>query len=407
MIQVWTDSEGEELRPCGVLDRLDNSQTTFAYTPALAEFKAVSLTMPVRTKSWDWNGGVAPIFDMNLPEGALRERLTRRFAKATGRFDDLDLLSVVGRTQIGRIRYSGMADSLDQAVPFQSVDEILRARRSDGLYDYLLEQFARHSGIAGVQPKVLIQDSQKLSFSKSRQSSSILGATHIVKMWDQADYPQLAANEYFCLTAARRLGFDVPLFELSDTGDALVVERFDIGKNGWRGFEDFCVLNGLNARRKYDGSIETSLFKRLMQFVDPTHVVADTKTLFKLLVLNCAIKNGDAHLKNFGLVYDNLAGPVKLAPIYDLVTTIAYLPADQMALTLDGTTRWPSRKRLMDFGRRRAYCSTQEITAYFDAIAQTLMDLRSEVSAWFDASPNPEIGSAMIRQWEAWALAID
>jgi serine/threonine-protein kinase HipA len=228
MIQVWTHGENASFGQCGALDRHSGSQTSFAYTPGLTPTDAVSVTMPTRVKSWDWAGGLAPIFEMNLPEGTLRDRLQRRFAKATGHFDDLDLLSIVGRAQIGRIRYSGIAEALDESVPFQSVDEILGAKRADGLYDYLLEQFAPHSGIAGVQPKVLVRDSQKLSFARSGKSPSIMGATHIVKMWDQADYPQLAANEFFCLTAAKRLGFEVPQFTLSDTGEALVVERFDM-----------------------------------------------------------------------------------------------------------------------------------------------------------------------------------
>ena len=91
---------------------------------------------------------------MNLPEGALRARLMRRFAKATGRFDDVDLLGVVGRTQIGRLRYSALDAELDEEVPFQSIDEVLRARRGGELFDYLLDRFAAHSGLSGVQPKV-------------------------------------------------------------------------------------------------------------------------------------------------------------------------------------------------------------------------------------------------------------
>jgi serine/threonine-protein kinase HipA len=407
MIQVWTHGENASFGQCGALDRHSGSQTSFAYTPGLTPTDAVSVTMPTRVKSWDWAGGLAPIFEMNLPEGTLRDRLQRRFAKATGHFDDLDLLSIVGRAQIGRIRYSGIAEALDESVPFQSVDEILGAKRADGLYDYLLEQFAPHSGIAGVQPKVLVRDSQKLSFARSGKSPSIMGATHIVKMWDQADYPQLAANEFFCLTAAKRLGFEVPQFTLSDTGEALVVERFDIGDEGWLGFEDFCVLNGFNARRKYDGSIETSLFKRLAAFSALEKSVSDAKTLFKLIVLNCALGNGDAHLKNFGLLYDRIDAQMRLAPVYDLVTTTAYLPNDQMALTLDGIARWPTRKRLIHLGRTRAYLSTEAIVAFFDAVSQTLMDLRGDVCAWFASSPNPEIGEAIIKQWETWSLERD
>ena len=63
--------------------------------------------MPVRLSSWSAPFGLLPIFEMNLPEGALRERLRLASAKATGTFDEFDLLSVVGRSQVGSLRYTG------------------------------------------------------------------------------------------------------------------------------------------------------------------------------------------------------------------------------------------------------------------------------------------------------------
>lgn len=75
---------------------------------------------------------------MNLPEGALRERLRLAFAKATGSFDELDLLSIVGRSQLGRLRYTGMEENLNEEVPFQSVDELFSSRRGGELYRYLI-----------------------------------------------------------------------------------------------------------------------------------------------------------------------------------------------------------------------------------------------------------------------------
>ncbi len=404
MIQVWTGAGEGSLSAAGVLDKSGNSGTTFAYRPGALSGEAVSLTMPPRVQSWDQASGLAPIFDMNLPEGALRARLNRRFAKAAGRLDDLDLLAIVGRTQIGRIRYSGMEETVSEDVPFQSVDEILRARRSDGLYDYLLETFASHSGLGGVQPKVLIRDAQKLSPDKAQFSSSVMGATHIVKMWDANEYPQLAANEYFCLTAAKNLGFEIAPFELSGDGAALVMERFDLGPDGWLGFEDFCVLNAKTSGRKYDGSIETNLFKRLAQFNDAPDNLADSQTLFALIILNCALGNGDAHLKNFGLLYGGIDQPARLSPVYDLVTTTAYLPQDQMALTLDGSTRWPSQQRLIHLGRTYTALKEAKIKEIFDRTSSALMALRADVSAWFDNSSNPEIGAAMIARWEAWSV---
>jgi serine/threonine-protein kinase HipA len=135
--------------------------------------------MPHRVPSYNWPHGLLPIFEMNVPEGALRERLIRTFAKATGSFDDFDLLSIVRRTQLGRIRCSAMDAVLDEETPFQSVDEILRARRDGGLFDHILDRFARYSGLSGVQPKVLIRDEKKFAAGETRRSSSIRAATHI------------------------------------------------------------------------------------------------------------------------------------------------------------------------------------------------------------------------------------
>ena len=124
MIKVWTDAA-----EAGLLDRHGERGSTFAYLPGTPAARAASLTMPVRLESWSVPFGLPPIFEMNLPEGVLRERLRLAFAKATGTFDEFDLLSIVGRSQVGRIRYTGDKEQLHEDVPFQSVDEILERRR--------------------------------------------------------------------------------------------------------------------------------------------------------------------------------------------------------------------------------------------------------------------------------------
>src|SRR5580698_9606088 len=349
MIKVWAD--GTE---AGLLDRSGDRGSTFAYLPDSKPARAVSVTMPVRLSSVDVRFGLAPIFEMNLPEGVLRERLRLAFAKATGAFDDFDLLGIVGRSQVGRIRYTGQKEGLEEEVPFQSVDEILAERRDGGLFRFLMERFAAFSGISGVQPKVLIRDeSASASASKieGRSSQSHRGATHIVKFWEPNEYPQLAANEYFCLTVARKCGLEVPPYRLAEDGMALVIDRFDLRPDGtYRGFEDFCVLNARRTDQKYSGSYETSVLKRFEQFANSAHVLDDLEKLFTLIAVNCALRNGDAHLKNFGIVYDDVLGEARLAPVYDLVTTAVYLPKDSMALTLNGSTRWPAARELRRLG---------------------------------------------------------
>jgi serine/threonine-protein kinase HipA len=397
MIKVWTDAA-----EAGLLDRFDNRGSTFLYLPETLPVRAVSVTMPVRLPSWDTRFGLPPIFEMNLPEGVLRERLRLAFAKATGTFDEFDLLGIVGRSQVGRIRYTGQEEQLQEDVPFQSVDEILAKRRDGDLFRYLLEKFASFSGISGVQPKILVRDEASLNKASYRLSKSHRGATHIVKFWEQNEYPQLAANEFFCLRAAEKCGLDVPSYRLAEDALALAIDRFDLGSDGtYRGFEDFCVLNARRTEEKYRGSYETSIMKRFTEFANSPHVGEDLERLFTLIVLNCALRNGDAHLKNFGIVYDDVQGEARLSPVYDLVTTSVYLPKDSMALTLNGTTKWASAKELQRLGETRMGGTPARVREILDRINAAIADTSKELRAYIkDHSDFEDIGNRVLQEWE-------
>jgi serine/threonine-protein kinase HipA len=415
VIRVYSDGLS-----AGLLGRHGARGATFAGDPQAPPERAVSLTMPMRLASWNHAFGLHPIFDMNLPEGYVRERLRLAFAKATGQFDDYDLLAITGRSQVGRLRFSPAGVPLDEHVPFQSIAEVLRHRRGGDLLDHLLRTFAEHSGISGVQPKVLVRDAVDAFDAASargtppeapadtRLSMSFRGATHIVKLWDPLEYPELAANEFFCLEAARRCGLEVPRFRLADNGAALVIDRFDLRPDGaWRGLEDFCVLNGRGTADKYRGSYETALVKRLRQFVPEADFFAEAERLFRLIVLNCAVRNGDAHLKNFALLYDAVEGPARLAPVYDIVTTTAYLPADGLALTLDGSTRWPSGRKLAAFGTIHCGLTPRRIAEVFeataDACAETLPALADHAAEHPNFAP---VALAMRRAWSEGIAAL-
>jgi len=400
MIKVWSDAA-----EAGLLDRYSERGSTFAYLPGVLSEREISVTMPLRLESWTAPFGLLPVFEMNLPEGALRERLRLAFAKATGTFDEFDLLSIVGRSQVGRIRYTGDKERLHEEVPFQSVDEILERRRGGDLFRYLLERFASFSGISGVQPKILVRDEKafaEMAHTKHRLSQSYKGATHIVKLWEANEYPQLAANEFFCLTVARKSGLDVPLYRLAEDGMALVIDRFDLRMDGtYRGFEDFCVLNGRRTDEKYRGSYETSVMKRFAQFANSTHMGEDMEKLFALIALNCALRNGDAHLKNFGIVYDDVRGEARLAPVYDLVTTSVYLPNDGMALTLNGTTKWASAKELHRLGETRMGATPARVRQILEQIDAAIADTSKQIRAYMKAHGEfTEIGNRMLQQWE-------
>ncbi|HEY6488085.1 MAG: type II toxin-antitoxin system HipA family toxin [Terracidiphilus sp.] len=400
MLKVWTDAA-----EAGLLDRHGTRGSSFVYLPDVPPAHAVSVSMPVRLPSWNVQFGLPPIFEMNLPEGVLRERLRLAFAKVTGTFDEFDLLRIVGRSQVGRLRYTGPKEQLQEDVPFQSVNEILAQRRDGDLFRYLIDKFAAFSGISGVQPKVLVRDegaSATLSKASHRISQSYRGATHIVKFWEQNEYPQLAANEFFCLKVAEKCGLDVPPYQLAENALALVIDRFDLRSDGtYRGFEDFCVLNARRTDEKYRGSYETSIVRRFAEFANSSHVGEDLERLFTLIAINCALRNGDAHLKNFGIVYDDVLGEARLAPVYDLVTTSVYLPKDSMALTLNGSTKWASAKELQRMGETRIGSSPARVREILERINGAVAGTSEELRAYIKDHPEFEdIGNRMLQQWE-------
>jgi serine/threonine-protein kinase HipA len=324
----------------------------------LADAKqALSLLMPVRIETYDYSG-LHPIFQMNLPEGYLREYLERATAKAFGS-DDLTVLTLLGNNQIGRLQYRLEGQVFDDATEVApELSEILSSN-DEGLFDQLLKRFALRSGVAGVQPKMLLDASYitEVSIDNPSDKSTVNLNSYVVKTWG-GEFPHLACNEYVCLMLCKNAGLDVPDFYISDNGKLFISKRFDMDSDGSAlGFEDFCVLQAKSTKQKYDASLE-SCANTIKQYVSPQFLSQALADFFKLTVINVLVRNGDGHLKNSGIIYDDLKGyqqgtlPDKirqLAPIFDVVSTVVYIKNDSMALTLTGSKRWPKWKVLEQF----------------------------------------------------------
>lgn len=382
----------------------------FGYDAQCPPAAAVSLTMPVLPDQYLFEPKLHPIFDMNLPEGWLGERLRKQFSKVVPQFDDLALLRILGASQIGRLRFGAVGPD----VPVQDLRQILTYDGAEDLFENLLSQFAEFSGISGAQPKVLVRAASTpasapmsaqvvASTSASAMAPDRLsyrGATHIIKAWHENEFPQLAANEYFCMRAAKHAGLEMPNFSLSDNGKFLIVERFDLREGRYLGFEDFCVLNGKTSAQKYDGSYE-NIAKRIRQFVSPDQVQTALEAFFKTLVLSCVVRNGDAHLKNFGVLYDDCESTVRLSPSYDIVSTTPYNPKDMLALTMGGSKRWPKVKALLGFGQAHCGISLVRGQQLLDEVAAGVALAREELTGYMAATPAfMKIGVAMLREWD-------
>ena len=367
---------------------------SFAYRYDTATRLAVSLTMPVRPQPYLYEG-VHPIFEMNMPEGHLRMALMNMFRKAAVGFDALQLLQVIGPHQLGRI---SLGEPMNRSMPSTSVNQLVLHDGAHDLFEDLLATYAAYSGISGVQPKVLIRDDTGGEVTRLTHR----GATHIVKAWEANQYPELATNEYFCLRAAMHAGLDVASNELSSGGRFLIVERFDLSKNGYLGFEDFCVLSGKNTDEKYDSSYEACA--RIIQaYIPPENHAHALQQLFISVALTAAIQNGDAHLKNFGVLYEDTGAQadIRLAPAFDLITTTAYLPRDHMALMLAGSKNWPKHTLLYNFGRINCGLSESQVTQLMEQVADGISTAAKELRDHMrNADSFAAIGDRMLKAWE-------
>ena len=86
--------------------------------------------------------------------------------------------------------------------------------------------------------------------------------------------------------------------------------------------EDFCQALGFTSARKYasdGGPVFRDLFTLLRRVA--TRPAIEVLKLFDAAIFNLIIGNADAHGKNYSLLYD---GSTTLAPLYDLLSTVAY-----------------------------------------------------------------------------------
>ncbi|MBD1549486.1 type II toxin-antitoxin system HipA family toxin [Roseibium aggregatum] len=213
--------------------------------------------------------------------------------------------------------------------------------------------------------------------------------THILKPAGTSGFQALPVIEFLAMTLGRHAGLDTASTALTAMPDemppALIVERFDIRATAddQRRFalEDLCSVLDLPPESKYDGTIE-----RVARAVRPlsTDVEADLIVVLKRALFAWLIADGDMHLKNLALL--KIAQPnarsfatVRLAPLYDAVTTVVFprLEHDRMALKINGKDNRLGRS---DFLKMAATAGLTAKAAN-QAIEETLAGLRRGIDA--------------------------
>lgn len=381
---------------------LKTSTYEFRYLNPSPEQPSVGLLMsPGERLTWQ-DGDLFPPMDQNLPEGDLFMRIRELFPKQP--MTPMHLLALVGRNGIGRVGY-GLAGTPAAAAPRAiSKAELIGTRYTPAVFNDLVAAYlSTGAGIAGMQPKIMVPE-----------RTTVPVPSLIVKAASPA-YPGLAANEFLCLSAARRAGIAVPETALSDDGQMLILDRFDMVVQDEHqvlrlGFEDIAALAGLRVRdvlsdRKYQGS-----YQRIAELLRQLHLHSDNlHRFFQQVAFSIMVRNGDAHLKNFGVLYRN-ATDVWLAPMFDVVTTSIYkyrrypggpeLEDRTLALKLFAgkhqTRAYPTVEELHDFGRR--ICGVSQPARVIERIAQAMRQTLEEAKG--DARAPTALVAQMRDAWE-------
>jgi serine/threonine-protein kinase HipA len=269
-----------------------------------------------------------PYFSNLLPEGHLREYLARHARVKAVR--DFPLAAVLGADLPGALQI------LDHTGGSASPDD------DAGLSAGTAPSDLRFS-LAGVQLKFSANGDPKRGLTIPAAG---MGGHWIVKMPDQR-FKRVAENEFSMMTFAKAVGIEVPEIGLTDpsaiaglpgdvrnlAGSAYHIKRFDRLPSGARVHtEDFAQANGIYPERKY----AQFNFDVLAEQVAQQTGVAGMLELIRRLVFTAGIGNGDMHAKNWSLIYRDGRTP-ELAPAYDYVSTIVYMPDDDLGMNLLGS----------------------------------------------------------------------
>ena len=270
-----------------------------------------------------------PSFFANLlPEDKLREAMERHHSGSVRAGNDFDLLAALGSDLPGAVRI----------VPSEG-----SVVRNEGLTTPRPK--ARFS-LAGVQMKLsVIKNTGKgggLTIPLGDEQGS-----YIAK-FPSTSFPGVSENEFANLALAEAIGMDVPErelveqsqfegipeeFETLSDGKVLLVKRFDRVAGGERiHIEDFAQVFGVYPSQKYEGAA----YHDIAVAVGIAVSSAAALEFVRRLALAVLTGNGDMHLKNWSLIYHGKGDKPALAPVYDVLSTVPYIPSDAMALSLAG-----------------------------------------------------------------------
>jgi len=340
----------------------ENGYFELKYNPEVSVKNSICLTLPSTNLTYfERNFKLPTYFDMFIPEGYHFEFLKNFIAKKEGKVNDQIIFNYLANGIDGRLRFTGNKEvKILKEIP--SIKEVLKNDTAD-FFNYLVNIFLYKNSISGIQPKTVavLKDKGFVGFGD-----------YIIKTYGK-EYPYLTINEFICLNILKKSGVKTCDYKLSENGNFLIVKRFD---NSFTGFEEVCSILGKRKDEKYNGSYE-KVVKVITELSTNYH--KDCEDLFKTILINYIIGNGDAHLKNFGLIFNDDFSEIRISPFYDIVSTIVYISNDIPALTMYNKKSWNEWKDIKRFGNERCMISEIKVNMIIKEIIDVVYDSLNEI----------------------------
>ncbi len=283
---------------------------------------------------------VPPVLSNLLPEGALRELLseTLRIHPA----NEFPMLAWVGNNLPGAL--------IATPVPAGELPGwALSARHRIEAVQIDVKGIMQKFSLAGIQMK----------FSTVRRDeryniSAEVGTDDWIVKTPSTLHRNVPENEYSAMKLAESIGVDIPeltlisldtldnlpAIRLPDEAHAYAIRRFDRSAGGRIHTEDFAQVFEFFSQDKYGKTNYEQIATVLYRY--GADGLGDIQQMARRLLANILLANGDAHLKNWTLIYPDAVNP-KLAPAYDIVSTLPYVPSETgIALNLGKEKKWYS-----------------------------------------------------------------
>jgi len=279
-----------------------------------------------------------PVLSNLLPEGALRELLAQGLK--THIDNEFELFAYLGQDLPGAL----IATSIE---PNEIPEYLLNTTGQVKVVKTSLQDNASHFSLAGVQMKFSMREKEgRYQIAKSGELGDWIIKTPSTK------HAHVPLNEFTAMRLAELAGIDIPeikLVELSsldklppinlpDEKLAFAIKRFDRNDGQRIHMEDFAQVLVKYPHQKYDSANYEQIGKIIYQYTGDS--LGNVQQFARRLLVNILLANGDAHLKNWSLIYPDTITP-ELSPAYDIVTTRVYMNDEtKFALNLGKNKEW-------------------------------------------------------------------